>query len=237
MWHHNTLPHVLDAVKVYYKYVKRITKIGFGQPARLNTLPWSSKRSFHVVFPSFKVVFSLSTCPQKPFCLLQSYLEPMLNIIKFLSKLKQQVKYCFRWNFKKKCFSSFNLFFWIKARCRVNTWHIMDFYKQRANEDIRIVQPDPNAYFNTVISKGTLDGVVKILFPQCSFTYPDGKDSLVKSFFVLDLLPKRFGCSQWHYKITAWNERAANLNMVLKWTYRFSKYKMKSSTSATTYPW
>ena len=60
----------------------------------------------------------------------------------------------------------------------------MDFYKQHANElqtlksseaneDIRNVQTDPDAYFKRVIENGQfIQMVVSVLFPPRSFTYP-----------------------------------------------------------------
>ena len=123
----------------------------------------------------------------------------------------------------------------------------MSFYNQCANafaapqsidlnKDIINFQTDSDVYFPQAIQNGLLDGVMSILLPLCSFTYPNGDAGLVEIFIVLDELAKRLGSPIWHNKLTSWNEQAENLNVSANRTYRFSKYKLKLSVSKTAYP-
>ena len=52
---------------------------------------------------------------------------------------------------------------------------------------------DLGSYFARSIQSGTIDGVVSIVFPSHSFTYPGENVGLVQNFIVLDELAKHLG--------------------------------------------
>ena len=74
-----------------------------------------------------------------------------------------------------------------------------------------------------------------VIFPAYLFLFCNSNAGLVQSIIVVDELAKRLGSLIWHYKITAWNAAAENLNVKTNRTYRFTKYKLKSSVAETVY--
>ena len=75
-----------------------------------------------------------------------------------------------------------------------------------------------------------------VIFPAYLFLFCNSNAGLVESIIVVDELAKRLGSLIWHYKITAWNAAAENLNVKTNRTHRFTKYKLKASAAKTVYP-
>ena len=127
---------------------------------------------------------------------------------------------------QKRINSCSNIFFKSSQKCVSSTsvWMRIQLLNKWEWKTILTMS---DAYFPQVVWNGTLDGIVSVILPSRLFLYPNGDAGLVQSFIVLDEMEKWLVSSIWHYKITAWNEQAENLNVMRNRTYHFSKYKLK----------